>query len=97
MTSSPDEAHADGLREASLFSGMLCEVVSAAAAALAEGGGVLLVEQLTVDTPMELALDGEAGALRFDATGPSQTIETSILPVFHRIRATIALGEDGNG
>ncbi len=84
-------------QDISLFAAMLSELVRAAADAQQAGEGGMVVEQMTIDTAMEFMLAPAEDALLFDATGPSQTIETTILPVFHRVRATIALTEDGDG
>jgi len=50
-----------------------------------------LVEQLTVEMPVEIdLLAGGGTVLACGASPPTQRIETSILPVFHRLRVTLA-------
>lgn len=50
----------------------------------------LLLESLAVDLPLELSLRRAAGApLELLGSTPTQRIETTILPVWHRLRLTI--------
>jgi hypothetical protein len=97
MSGDADSGPVESASEISQFAAMLRALVEAAVAAREPVNGALVVERMTVDTPMEFTLAPQDGALLFDAEGPSQTIETSVLPVFHRIRATVALTEDGDG
>ncbi|WP_404338215.1 hypothetical protein AB2M62_04700 [Sphingomonas sp. MMS12-HWE2-04] len=49
------------------------------------------LERITVDMPLELdLLSGGGQILALGASPPTQRIETSILPVFHRLRVTLA-------
>ncbi|MEQ8403459.1 MAG: hypothetical protein RKE49_00065 [Oceanicaulis sp.] len=62
------------------------------AEAAAEAG--LTVTTLSVDLPMELSLGVEDGAVRAIAAGPpTQRTETTVMPVFHRLRLTLALDD----
>lgn len=47
--------------------------------------------RITVDMPIECdLLTGGEAVLAFGASPPTQRIETSLLPVFHRLRVTLA-------
>jgi hypothetical protein len=52
------------------------------------------IDELTFDLPVELdpvVADGLVSAL--GASPPTQIVETSVMPVFHRLRVTLAEGE----
>ena len=56
----------------------------------------LYLDQLTIDLPFEIAVsaaDPEAGqgaALTVAMSPPTQTFETGVMPVWHRLRLTIS-------
>lgn len=47
------------------------------------------VTEMKVEMPVELKLNGSSAGLKLDASTPSQHVETSVLPVWHRLRLTI--------
>lgn len=50
-----------------------------------------MIERLTVEMPIEIdLLAGGDAVLACGASPPTQRIETSILPIFHRLRVTLA-------
>ena len=53
------------------------------------------IDALTFDLPVELdpiVADGVVNAL--GTSPPTQIVETSVMPVFHRLRVTLAEGEE---
>lgn len=53
--------------------------------------GSLSIDELSVASPMELeVLVDDDGTLRLTGSTPTQWTETTVLPVFHAIRLTIA-------
>ncbi|NIJ21102.1 hypothetical protein FHS95_002805 [Sphingomonas naasensis] len=53
------------------------------------------LERITVDMPIECdLLSGGGAVLALGASPPTQRIETSLLPVFHRLRVTLAALSD---
>lgn len=60
------------------------------AAQLNPGFG-LVVSEIKVDLPIELDLVEEQGAWQLDAAPPTQLMETSVMPVLHRVRMTVSL------
>lgn len=60
--------------------------------------GTLSIDALSVASPIELdvAVD-EEGAVRITGSTPTQWTETTILPVFHAIRLTIARSDGEQG
>lgn len=55
----------------------------------------LYLERIALDLPFEIAVDDEGGALRVGMSPPTQTFETGVMPVWHRLRLTIAAGPAG--
>ena len=53
------------------------------------------VSELTAEMPFELELIEDQGVWQLDAAPPTQCIETSVLPVWHRLQITVRL-EDGD-
>jgi hypothetical protein len=54
------------------------------------------VERVTVSLPFELEMWRQGAALDLRASPPTQKIETTILPVWHRLTVTIALEEEAD-
>jgi hypothetical protein len=54
------------------------------------------IQAVTVSTPIELdLLSGGGGVLALGASSSTQSIETSVLPVFHSLRVTLMVDEEG--
>jgi hypothetical protein len=55
--------------------------------------------ELTLELPIELQLGRTGEGLDLGASPPTQRIETTVLPVFHRLRVTFAAehAEQGGG
>jgi hypothetical protein len=70
--------------------------VASAAGVEPEGAGAeqLAVSEIKVDLPFELDLVQSDGAWQLDAAPPTQWIETTVMPVWHRIRLRVTL-DDG--
>jgi hypothetical protein len=64
---------------------LVLALVDGAMAETPEGEGVV-VESMTFDMPVELHVRTESGTLNVVAATPTQKIETSVLPVWHRMR-----------
>jgi hypothetical protein len=63
--------------------------------ALERHGGTVAVEQLAFDLPVELDLvPGDGDAMALGAAPPTQWVETSVMPVFQRMRLVIEAWED---
>jgi hypothetical protein len=63
-----------------------------------DGVGELLLESLIVDLPVELGIRPAAGsAVRLHASTPTQRIETTILPVWHRLRLRLEASDEETG
>ena len=57
-----------------------------------------LVDEATFDLPVELQLvDHGDGRIGLHASSPTQKTETTVLPVWHRMRLTLAVEEVPNG
>lgn len=57
-------------------------------------GNVLLVSEVALELPIELDLTEEGEGWRLDAAPPTQQVETTVLPVWHRLRLKVSL-DDG--
>lgn len=56
----------------------------------AETGQALEIEQVTVKLPIELNVSiTDEDTLTLFSSPPTQTVETTVLPVFHRMKLTI--------
>ena len=62
--------------------------------ALLNPGLFLAVSEIKVDLPFELDLVQDSNTWRLDAAPPTQWIETTVMPVWHRVRMTVSL-DDG--
>jgi len=51
----------------------------------------MVVSEIRLDLPFELDLLEEQGAWQLDAGPPTQWIETSVMPVWHRLRIKVSL------
>lgn len=60
-------------------------------------GFVLAVSELKVDLPVELDLVEDNSVWRLDAAPPTQWIETTVMPVWHRVRMTVSLDDGERG
>ena len=52
------------------------------------------ISEMTIDLPFELGLLQELDAWQLDAAPPTQKFETTVMPVWHRVRLRVAV-EDG--
>lgn len=59
--------------------------------------GVLFVREIALDLPFELDLLEESGAWQLDASPPTQKIETTIMPVWHRVRIRVRVDDGERG
>ena len=60
--------------------------------------GTLAIDSITVASPIELELvTMDDGTLRITGSTPTQWTETTVLPVFHAIRLTIARSDGEQG
>ena len=55
------------------------------------GDEMILVSEIKVDLPIELNLLEESGVWQIDASPPTQKIETTVMPVWHRVRLTVSV------
>jgi hypothetical protein len=64
-----------------------------------EGWGKMMVDEIEIDMPMELdIMTDDNGHIVLGGSPPTQTIETSFMPVFHRVKLGIKiLSEAENG
>jgi len=53
----------------------------------------VFVSEIKIDLPFELNLLEESGAWQLDAAPPTQKIETTVMPVWHRLRVTVAAND----
>ena len=53
----------------------------------------VFVSEIKLDLPFELDLLEESGAWQLDAAPPTQKIETTVMPVWHRVRLTVAVND----
>jgi hypothetical protein len=75
--------------------GSLVSELAGAAGVIPEAAGeVLLVSELTLDLPVEIELTDEDGEWRIEAAPPTQLVETTVLPVWHRVQLRVSL-DDG--
>jgi hypothetical protein len=51
----------------------------------------ILVSEIKVDLPIELNLLQEEGVWQLDAAPPTQKTETTVMPVWHRVRLRVTL------
>lgn len=54
-----------------------------------QSGMSIEIEQVTVNLPMELNVAGKEDMLSLSSSAPTQTVETTIFPVLHRMTLTI--------
>ena len=67
----------------------LVDACRAATAGTTEAGGVVL-DRLAVTCPVELqVLVGPDGQVRLAAAPPRQALETTVMPVLHRLRVVV--------
>ncbi len=58
-------------------------------------GHRLTVDALKVTMPIELSIDVDnTGAVTVNGSAPTQTVETTIMPVFHRVRMRLTVDEE---
>jgi hypothetical protein len=55
------------------------------------GEETISVSEIKVDLPIELNLLEELGRWQLDAAPPSQKIETTVMPVWHRVRLRVTV------
>lgn len=58
------------------------------------GKEILAVSEIKLDLPIELDLLQERGVWEIDAAPPTQKIETTVMPVLHRVRLRVSV-DDG--
>jgi hypothetical protein len=83
---------ADRLPSLADFLGELAGAVSVDDVDVAEQEAVY-VSEIKLDLPFELNLLEELGAWQLDAAPPTQKIETTVMPVWHRVRLTVAVND----
>jgi hypothetical protein len=49
------------------------------------------ISEINVDLPFELNLLQESGAWQLDAAPPTQKIDTTVMPVWHRVRLRVTV------
>lgn len=49
------------------------------------------VSEIKIDLPIELNLLEELGAWQLDAAPPTQKVETTVMPVWHRVRLRVTV------
>jgi hypothetical protein len=63
----------------------------------AVGDGALVADAVELDLPVEVDVwTHEGGEVTLGLSGPTQMVETTVMPVFHRLRCRIALNEPVN-
>ena len=55
------------------------------------GEETIWISEIKIDLPIELNLLEELGAWQLDASPPTQKIETTVMPVWHRVRLRVAV------
>jgi hypothetical protein len=75
----------------------LGDVFGSPDAAQRNPGFGLAVSEIKADLPFELDLIEEQGAWQLDAAPPTQKIETSVMPVLHRLRIRVVLDDGERG
>jgi len=79
------------------LAGFLSELATAASVdADSPGEESILVSEIKVDLPIELNLLQEQGVWQLDASPPSQKTETTVMPVWHRVRLRVTLDGERN-
>lgn len=73
---------------------LISELAGAASVIPESAGEVLLVREIALDLPVEIELADENGEWRIEAAPPTQLIETTVLPVWHRVQLRVSL-DDG--
>ncbi len=53
------------------------------------------VSEIKVDLPIELNLFQERGGWQLDASPPTQKVETTVMPVWHRVKLRVTLDDGG--
>lgn len=72
--------------------GTLVGELAGAASVFPEAAGeALLVSELVLDLPVEIEMTDEGGQWRIEATPPTQLVDTSVLPVWHRMQLRVSL------
>lgn len=54
-------------------------------------GAQCIVERLRVETPWEIELGARGERLELGSSPPTQTVQTSVMPVWHRLAVTVRL------
>lgn len=86
--------HADRLPRLAEFLGELASAASVDADSPFEEA--THVSEIKVDLPIELNLLQERGVWQLDASPPTQKIETTVMPVWHRVRLRVTLDNGGS-
>ena len=60
------------------------------------GEETILVSEIKVDLPIELNLLHEQGVWQLDASPPTQKIETTVMPVWHRVQLRVTVDGERN-
>lgn len=55
------------------------------------GEETIWISEIKLDLPIELNLLEDSGAWQLDASPPTQIIETSVMPVWHRVRLRVTV------
>jgi hypothetical protein len=53
--------------------------------------GIVSISEMNIDLPFELDLLQESDAWQLDAAPPTQKIETTVMPVWHRLRLRVTV------
>jgi hypothetical protein len=84
----------DGLPSLSDFLGELASAVNVDPEMIGEQ---TIVSEIKVDLPFELHVSQELTKWQLDAAPPTQIIETTVMPVWHRMRMTVSLNDGRRG
>jgi hypothetical protein len=60
-------------------------------------GEQMTVSEIKVDLPFELQVSQDLAKWQLDAAPPTQIIETTVMPVWHRVRMTVSLNDGRRG
>lgn len=60
------------------------------------GEETVQVSEIKVDLPIELNLLQERGVWQLDASPPTQQVETTVMPVWHRVRLRVTVDDGGS-
>ncbi len=60
-------------------------------------GGACTASEIAFDLPFELDLLEEQGVWQLDAAPPTQKLETTLMPVWHRVRIRVSLDDGRSG